>query len=416
MRKILNIFVFLLLTSLVVGQEKQKAFNIELHGFVGVNAYYDTRQSVTPRNGNIYLWPNKPEYDQNGKDMNDHGKFDLDAAFSRFGLHVSGPEVFGAKSFALLEADFLGTSGDKKNHNFRIRHAYIRLNWGKTTLLAGQTWHPLFLTENFPSTVNLNAGSPFHPLNRTPQLRISHKLNDKLEVLGYLLSQNDFSDKNLVGAMENSEVPEVDAQIKYKNESGLFAAFTAGYKTLKPQLIENNLVTDEEISSFHLSASFRKKFNQFTFKTEGLYGGNMTNVVMLGGVAKKTSPDNDKGLTEYVPLKSFSVWTDVHSNGQKVQPGIMFGYSQNLGASEAATPATKEGPEQKLSYCLGQDIGYMYAFSPRVKFHATPKIWLGVEWLHTLAAYGSDYNAKGKPVDLETVSNNRFITSLRYTF
>lgn len=399
-----------------IGQEKEKAIKVELHGFLGVNAFYDTRQSVMARNGNIYLWPKQPEY-VNGKDVNDHGRFDLDAGYSRFGLHVSGPELLGAKSFALLEADFLGTSGNQKNHNFRLRHAFVRLSWDRSTLTVGQTWHPIFLTENFPSTVNLNAGSPFHPLNRTPQIRFGYKLTEQLEVIGYLLSQNDFSDKNLVGAMENSEVPEIDAQIKFKNKSGLFAAITAGYKTVKPLLketinageeTEQTLLTDEEVSSFHMSASLRKKFKFLTFKTEVLYGGNMTNLVMLGGVGKKTNPDNNNGLTEYVPLKSWSAWTDIHTNHQKVQPGFMFGYAKNIGADEKAGVISEYG--------LGQDIGYMYALSPRMKFFATSKIWLGFEWLHTVAAYGSSYNSKGKPVDLKSVSNNRFITSLRYTF
>ncbi len=417
MRKLLNTFVLLLLTSMVMGQEQEKAFKIELHGFVGVNAYYDTRQSVIPRNGNIYLWPKRPQYDKNGEDINDHGRFDIDAAFSRFGLHVSGPEVFGAKSFAMLEGDFLGKSGTR-DLNFRIRHAFIRLNWEKTSLLAGQTWHPVFLTENFPSTVNLNAGSPYHPLNRTPQVRLGYKLSNQLEVVAYLLSQNDFADAGMGDAMENSLVPEVDAQIKYKTESGLFAAFTVGYKTLKPNLTDQGYKTTSQVESFHMSASFKKQFSKFTFKTEGLYGGNMTNLVMMGGVARKAKSDNPLDMADYVALKSVSVWTDIHTNSKKVQPGFMFGYSQNLGASEEA--------EIIPAYSLGADIGHVFAISPRVKVYATPKIWFGVEWLHTVAAYGgkrdgagndlATYDSKGKPTNLFSVTNNRFITSLRYTF
>ena len=417
MRKILNLFALLLVTTLVVGQEKEKAFKIELHGFVGVNAFYDTRQSVIPRNGNIFLWPKRPELDKNGEDINDHGRFDVDAAFSRFGLHISGPEVFGAKSFALLEGDFLGKSG-ASDLNFRLRHAFIRLNWGKTSLLAGQTWHPVFLAENYPTTVNLNSGSPFHPLNRSPQIRLSYQLSNQLEVTAYLLSQNDFVDAGLAEAMENSLVPEIDAQIKYKTQSGTLAAFTIGYKTLKPNLTDEGYKTTSQVESFHMSASFKKKFNTFTFKTGGLYGGNMTNLVMIGGVARKAKSDNPLDMADYITLKSMSVWTDIHSNGKKVEPGFMFGYSQNLGASEEA--------EVIPEYSLGADIGHVFAISPRIKFYATSNICLGFEWLHTVAAYGgktdddgnatATYDSKGKPTNLFSVTNNRFITSLRYTF
>ncbi|MCT4646966.1 MAG: hypothetical protein N4A74_18395, partial [Carboxylicivirga sp.] len=150
MRRILSVLLLSIITALVVAQENKKTFNVEIHGFVGVNAYLDTRQSASARNGNIYLFPKPFKDDGAGNDLNDASYSDIDAAFSRFNIGVSGPDMFGAKSFAFIEGDFLGDkSQDNQDVNFRLRHAFIRLNWDKTSLLVGQYWHPLFITENF---------------------------------------------------------------------------------------------------------------------------------------------------------------------------------------------------------------------------------------------------------------------------
>ena len=54
--------------------------------------------------------------------------------------------------------------------DYPSRHAFIALDWEKDgTLLLGQTWHPM--NDLYPSTVGIALGSPFNPLNRSPQFR-----------------------------------------------------------------------------------------------------------------------------------------------------------------------------------------------------------------------------------------------------
>lgn len=315
--------------------------------------------------------------------------------------------MFGAKTFGFIEGDFLGDK-DKDGNDlyFRLRHAFVRFNWEKTNLLLGQTLHPLFLSENSPSTVTNSCGAPYHALNRQPMIRFGYRMNNKLELITFLMSQNDFSDKGMYKGVENSVRPELSLQLKYKN-NGFFAAFTAGYKSLKPALIDdkNNLQTDELAQAAYVAGSVRKELQAVTVKAEAIYGGGMSNLVMLGGFAEK---NNNSKQVEYTPLQILALWTDIQSNHKVIQPGLFIGYTQNMGASEAAT--------SHPALTLGGNIGSMYTIAPRLRYYAMPKVWLGIEWMYTTAAYGSEYNDKAKPVNLKSVANHRITTSLRYTF
>jgi len=409
MKKILSTLLVAVLTTIVIAQEEEKKpFKVDIHGFVGVNAFFDSRQSATARNGNIYLWPLAPSHDDAGNDLNSENKFDIDAAYSRFNVGISGPEVFGAKSFAFMEGDFLGTSGSR-DLNFRLRHAFIRLNWEKTSLLMGQYWHPLFVTENFPSTVNLSCGVPFHPLNRQPMVRFGYQVTSNIELIAFLMSQNDFADKGMSGAMENSLSPETTIQAKYKNENGIFASLTAGFKSFRPELKDpnDNLITNELAQATYFAGSFKKKFNSFTFKAEGLYGGGMTNQVMIGGFAEK---NNGSTQRQYTPVQTMSVWTDIHTNHQKIQPGLFAGYTQNMGAKDKANYLAQ--------YTLGGGIKEMYTVAPRLVFFATPKIYFGIEWMYTVAAHGEagQFDEYAQPINTTNYANNRITLSTRYIF
>lgn len=412
MKKIVTALLLVTISTLALAQEKEKPFKVEIHGFVGVNAYFDSRQSAAARNGNIYLWPLPPKPDAEGNDLNAESKFDIDAAYSRFNVGISGPDVFGAKSFAFMEGDFLGGSGTR-DVNFRMRHAFVRLNWEKSSLLMGQYWHPLFVTENYPSTVTLSCGVPFHPLNRQPMIRFGHQLSDQFEIIAFLMSQNDFADKGMTGAMENSLRPEMTLQAKYKNDKGFFASATAGFKSFRPELVDPNdgIITKELAQSSYFAGSIRQKFSGLTVKAEGIYGGGMTNQVMLGGFAEK---NNGSTQRQYTALQTMSLWTDIHTNHEKVRPGIFIGYTENMGAKDKANMI--DGANGGHPFVLGSGIGNMYTVAPRVVFYAHPKIYFGVEWMHTVASYGAGYDDYAKPIDLESVSNNRITLSTRYTF
>ena len=57
------------------------------------------------------------------------------------GLDVTGPDIGKGRSSAKIETDFGGFSGG--HTMLRIRQAYVNLDWGKSAVLVGITWHPL---------------------------------------------------------------------------------------------------------------------------------------------------------------------------------------------------------------------------------------------------------------------------------
>ncbi|WP_439182948.1 hypothetical protein [Carboxylicivirga taeanensis] len=406
MKKILFTLVLAVISSLVPAQEETKPFKVEIHGFVGVNAYMDTRQSYTARNGNIYLFPKPASLDEANNDINDNASYDIDAAFSRFNIGISGPDMFGAKSFAFIEGDFLGDKSGSKDVYFRLRHAFVRLNWNKTSLLVGQSWHALFLTETVPGTVNLSCGTPYHPLNRQPMIRVGQQLNDKLEAVAFLMAQNDFVDKGMVTAAENSLRPEAALQLKYRSKA-FFAAATGGLKALRPALVDPNTnIESKELAKGHYFAgSLKNDFGPITLKAEALYTAGMTNLVMLGGFAEKA---NDSPEREYTAIKNFSTWANIESNTKKIRPGVLVGYTQNLGSIDKSVPLN--------GFTIGGDIANMYSIIPRLKYMATPKIWFGLEWMYVVAAYGSSYDEYSQPINTTDYTNNRITASMRYTF
>ncbi len=118
--------------------------------------------------GLFHLYPKDISPDADGNDLNATANGSFYLLYSRLGIDVAGPSVGKAKTTAKLEVDFRGSGS-----NFamiRVRHAYVNLDWGKSAVLIGQTWHPLF-GDIFPQMLNLSTGAPFQPFSRNPMLR-----------------------------------------------------------------------------------------------------------------------------------------------------------------------------------------------------------------------------------------------------
>ncbi|TLX73905.1 hypothetical protein E9993_13935 [Labilibacter sediminis] len=409
----------LLIASIAIqAQESEKKIKIKTYGFVGFDAFVDTRLSVTARHNHVYLYPKKPNYDKNGVDMNDRSKFDFGAGNSRLGFAISGPDAFGATTSAKIEGDFLG-NGSGNDYLLRLRHAFLKLQWEKSSLLAGQTWHPFFVTENFPSTVNFVCGAPIHPLSRAPQLKYTYQPNADLSLSIIALSQGDF--KN-TGALEQVEMatPEMNVQLKYGSPKTFFLAATFGVKTQQPVTMDaDSIYTNKNVTSLQANLSARYTFPALTIKAEGIYGGSMTNMVMIGGIARKTE-GGEPINAEYTPIRTSSIWTDIHTNGKKVRFGVFGGVTHNLGTSDESTVVLIKDDEGNIlidetGYTRGSDIAYVYAIAPRVTF-TSGKVKIGLEWMMTSAAYGEDIDENSKPIDTTEYTNNRITLGMRYNF
>jgi hypothetical protein len=390
----------------VLAQDTEKKLSVKPYGFVGFDAFVDTRTSATARNGHVYLYPTATDSKQS--------KFDFGASITRLGVSISGPDAFGATTTAKVEGDFLGSSGNGKDQAPRLRHAFINLSWEKSSVLVGKSWHPFFVTENFPATVNFVVGAPIHPLSRAPQIKYSYKVMDDLSVSVIALTQSDFQNSGSVEQVENSGTPEVNVQLKYGSPKKFFAATTFGVKQQAP-------VVDKSTTSIQANLSLRYTLPSVTLKAEGVYGGNMTNHVMIGGLANKVAIDGSAIKDEFLPIYTSSVWGDIHTNGKKVQFGVFGGITNNLGTKEESgfyqedTDNDGKLDIDNTSYTRGSTIASVTAIAPRVTF-ISGRVKVGLELMNTIASYGAKLDEKSKPIDTKNYANNRITLGVRYNF
>jgi len=96
---------------------------------------------------------------------------------SRLWFKVAGPTFLGAKTNALVEADFYGAGASNEAADFRLRHAYGSIDWVNTQILFGQT-NDIF-GPAIPSSVDFSHGAPYGTPNqpRVPQIRVTQKVN-----------------------------------------------------------------------------------------------------------------------------------------------------------------------------------------------------------------------------------------------
>jgi len=165
-------------------------YGISFSGFLKTDYFLDTREGVSIREGHFLLFPRNISPDANGNDIYASPSFNFLSIQTRLTGRITAPDAFGAKVSGILEADFFGNENAVfiDANGFRLRHAYAKLNWEKTELIAGQFWHPLFIPACFSGVISFNTGAPFQPFSRNPQARLTYKTG-KLSVTGVMSAQ-----------------------------------------------------------------------------------------------------------------------------------------------------------------------------------------------------------------------------------
>ncbi len=383
-------------SSILVAQDGD--YSIKFSGYVRSDAMFDSRQTISARENHFLLYPASERFDAEGEDINSKASLNMLSIQTRLRGKVMGPDAFGAKTSGLLEGEFFGHS-DGDINGFRLRHAFINLDWENTSLLIGQFWNPMFVLEVYPGVVSFNGGVPFQPVARNPQARITQKLNS-IHVSFTAAFQRDFTTLGPSGAsseyLRNSLLPILDLQIKYITNNTIFGT-GVDYKSIVPQLVtEDEYKTSERVGSFAVMAYSKIKINRVTLKAEGLYGGNMTDLLMLGGYAC-ISKDPETGAESYSPISVFSAWTDL-SYDWYANPGLFLGYTENLGSKKEIAGT---------SYARGSNIDYVFRIAPRLEIKSGA-VALQMELEYTNAAYGKT-DSFGKVNELKNVANTRLL-------
>ncbi len=414
---------------------KKPAFGITFSGYVKTDLFFDSRQTNGLREGHFLLFPENEKLDADGNDINAKVNYNILSIQTRVAGSITAPDALGAKTSGYIEAEFFGNSNPAIN-SFRLRHAWVKLNWAKTELLAGQWWHPMFVPECSPATVSFNTGAPFVVFSRNPQIKLTQSIG-KVKIALTILSQVDFVSDGPDGPnakyLRNSVLPESDIQLQYASanaEKGTEFIIGAGinYQLLTPRLsttvtlspafdtVINSIVFHHDAVTSTYKASTKSgslagnlyaklKLRPVTLKAGAEYGGNNNAYTMLGGFAVKSTTEPDKGFVDYANVRSFSTWAEFHTNSQKLQPGLFLAYGKNLGVGE-----TVIGPY----YARGSNIDYAYRVSPRLVFNVN-KLRLAGELEYTVAAYGKT-TSQGYVSETKEIGNLRILLGVYYFF
>jgi hypothetical protein len=402
MQKFLIILLLVSISLFAQTKEEKGTFGIKFNGYVKTDFMSDSRQTVTAREGHFLLYPSNEVDDADGDDINAVANFNMLAIQTRLSGKITAPDVLGAKTSGLIEGAFFGHSNSDVN-GFRLRHAFLKLAWGKSYLLIGQYWHPMFITECFPGTISFNTGAPFQPFSRNPQIRYMHAFNN-LYLTGTLVTQRDFASTGPNGVsssyLRNSGMPMMDVNLKYMI-SKLVIGGGMNYKSILPRLSETNFFgtykSDAKVHSFATMLFTKVVISKFTVKAEGVYGQNLYDLVMLGGYGV-SELDNNGFVSEYTNLKTFSTWAELVF-GKALQFGLFTGFTKNLGASDDIVGAT---------YGRGLDISSVVRIAPRAQY-TYGKTRFAAEIEYTGANYGDRITQKSEVRDTNHVANFRLL-------
>ncbi len=208
--------------EIIAGSSKFK-----IYGFLRLDAIYDDSRPNNTQTIGFILSEDPDAPSSFGAGGKNRGDFTMDPRLTRFGIDFDGPVVSSlddAKLTGKLEIDFYnnGLEGQSESRSaIRMRHAYLKMSWTDTSILAGQTndvISPIFPAVN-PDFNMWNAGNLG---DRRPQLRGEYTpmIDDAT-----LINQAEIG---LTGADDNSDL---DAPGTYG--AGYRDGETSGYPTLQ---------------------------------------------------------------------------------------------------------------------------------------------------------------------------------------
>ncbi|WP_302761586.1 DcaP family trimeric outer membrane transporter [Phocaeicola coprocola] len=395
---------------------QKKGFDYKFYGQVRTDLFYNTRSNSETVDGLFYMYPLDENLDPNGHDLNGVGNGNFYTLYTRLGVDVTGPMLGKAKTSAKVEVDFRG-SGTTYSL-FRIRHVYFNLDWGKSALLVGQTWHPLY-GDVAPEILNLNMGAPYQPFSRAPQIRYRFTSNNfMLTAAAIWQSQylsvgpktnkpGETSTQKSQEFMKKSCVPEFYLGVDYKRP-GLIAGAGLHVSSITPRTQSETedavYFVNERVTGISGEAHVKYTKENWLVSAKTVLGTNLTQTSTVGGYGI-TSIDEVTGKQQYSPLRTSSTWVNV-AYGKKWRPALFFGYLKNLGA-------TTEVPYGTLG--TGTTLDQLFTGTAELTYNI-PHWKFGAEYSLCNAWYGDEFDAKAKAINSHSILNHRIVLVALFQF
>ena len=381
---------------------------------------------------------------QDGIDLNDQSSMRFLALTSRLGMDVSGYNIGNVSFGAKIEGDFysgITKSSDgnasayfPSNTNIsgtaqgRLRQAYATVTWKGTdetawnsiSVKAGQAWHPM--AADHPHLFSLEAGAPFGPFSRTPQILMDVNY-DKITLSAAAIWQMQYQSSGPVGAspiyMKYGMTPEMYAALAYKS-NGFLVRAGVDLLSIKPRVlgsVNDKVVKVNDRKTSVLGYVYTQyTYKKFALKAKSTFGQSGEHLNLMSGYAK--IGENSDGSWNYASLRNSSSWLSM-TYGKKWQGVLFLGYMKNLGLAEAASAPLAKGD---VYFCGNgfSNLNQIYRINPQLIYNIG-KLNLGFEYQWTAVQYG-DYkegklNEYGLATDnLHWVGNNRVNVMVKYNF
>jgi hypothetical protein len=289
-------------------------------------------------------------------------------------------------------------------------------------LKMGQAWHPM--AADMPHVFSLEAGAPFGPFSRTPQVTMDAALGEHWILSAAAIWQQQYQSAGPDGAsaayMKYGCTPEIYAGITVKGKEVLFRG-GVDVVSIKPRNIGKNAqgdevhVKDRKTSVLgYVYGQYNHKLLSIKAKTTFGEGGEHMNLMSGYAVVDKTDPTNWK----YESLLNSSSWLSL-SYGKKWQGVLYLGYVKNFGLAKTAG---KQLAKEDVYFCGNgfSNINQMYRINPQVLYNLG-KFTLGLEYQWTAVQYGKYVNGMLNDCALATenlhwVGNNRVNMMVKFTF
>ena len=424
--------------------------HFKLYGFIRNFFVYDSRDSKAGTGDLFYYLPLDNKW--NTADVNDPAREDLNASpnfrflalTSRVGFDVSGYYINNLHFGAKIEGDFYsglaaaktatGLSGNTSvsgTAQARLRQAYVTLTWkdlpmhGEKTaqvgLKMGQAWHPM--AADMPHVFSLEAGAPFGPFSRTPQVTMDAALGEHWILSAAAIWQQQYQSAGPDGAsaayMKYGCTPEIYAGVTVKGKEVLFRG-GVDVVSIKPRNVGPNAdvmvhVKDRKTSVLgYVYGQYNHKLLSIKAKTTFGEGGEHMNLMSGYAVVDKTDPTNWK----YASMVNSSSWLSL-CYGKKWQGVLYLGYVKNFGLAKTAG---KQLAKEDVYFCGNgfSNINKMYRINPQLLYNLG-KFTLGLEYQWTAVQYGKYVNGMLNDCALATenlhwVGNNRVNMMVKFTF
>ena len=416
--------------------------HFKLYGFIRNYFAYDSRESVSGTGDLFYYLPKDVSLNEAGEDVNATSSFRALALTSRLGVDVSGYYMGNVHFGAKIEGDFYSGLSNSSNANAgkffpgntkisgtaaaRLRQAYATITWkelGKEQknsvgLKLGQAWHPM--AADMPHLFSLEAGAPFGPFSRTPQVTMDANLGEHWILSAAAIWQMQYQSSGPVGAsalyMKYGKTPEMYAALAYKSKGFLMRA-GVDVLSITPRLFNaEGLKVNERKTSVLGYVYAQYSYKKFGIKAKTTFGQGGEHMNLMSGYAKVG--ENSDGSWNYASLRNSSSWLSL-SYGKKWQGVLYLGYIKNLGlAKEASAPLAKAD----VYFCGNgfSNINQMYRINPQLIYNIG-KLNVGLEYQWTAVQYGEYEDGKLDAhglaqKNLHWVGNNRLNLMVKYNF